>query len=112
MAARGDRLEHAVRRSAAVRLGALDVRLERRTWGAHARSACNLHGWNDAVRRPPLPLLRRLDRGDPDHRHPGAAKMSEALPPPQVIESTGPKLGAQAPAAGDFVFTAGAGAAI
>jgi len=38
--------------------------------------------------------------------------MSEALPPPQIIESTGPKLGAQAPAAGDFVFTAGAGAAI
>jgi hypothetical protein len=38
--------------------------------------------------------------------------MSDALPPPSAYEITGPKLGANAPAAGDFVFTAGAGAAI
>lgn len=38
--------------------------------------------------------------------------MSDALPPPSAYEVAGPKLGARAPAAGDFVLTAGAGAAI
>ena len=39
--------------------------------------------------------------------------MSETLPPPPpAYVVAGPKLGAGAPAAGDFVFTAGAGAAI
>lgn len=39
--------------------------------------------------------------------------MSDAVPPtPPAYEVTGPKLGAAAPAAGQFVFTAGAGAAI